>query len=360
MLFNRILFVTGRLSGGGAERVMSILSNEFALRDKVVCICCMAEKEESLKSFSITSGVRCVYLGGKSFSKFGLLKRQFGLRKLVKGFKPDIIIPFMVYNAIQVIMSTVAIRVPIVVRITNTLESEISTRFLKRWARLLLKKITGVVYQHQEQKEEFTEHISKPNTIIHNPIETNPLWIKEKDYSQKRIISVGRIENQKNYPLLLKSFAKIVTDYPDWTLEICGEGLLETEIKNEAARLHLHNKVRFSGYVVDVFERMHNASVFILSSSYEGMPNALIEAMCMGCACITTDSSGAVRTLIEDGINGIIVPSEGLESLSNAMCRLLSDDKIRKQIGQEATKLRDKFNVSIVTDEWEDFINTLI
>ena len=104
-----------------------------------------------------------------------------------------------------------------------------------------------------------------------------------------------------------------------------------------------------------------NASIFVLSSDYEGMPNALMEAMALGLACISTDcDGGGARELIKHGENGLLVEKGNLKELSNALDRLLAQRELREKLGSSASKFREEYSYENIYSKWLDFINDVI
>jgi len=128
-----------------------------------------------------------------------------------------------------------------------------------------------------------------------------------------------------------------------------------------AKQLDVSEKVIFSGYIKNISDELEKASLFVLSSDYEGMPNALMEAMALGLPCISTDcKGGGARFLIEDNINGLLLPRNNVDAMSYAIERLLSNDEFSRQLGREASKICEKLAPQIVYDEWAKFIKSII
>ena len=356
---SRVLFVIGRLSMGGAERVLSVLANELAFRSIDVCICCLEEYEKNEISYDLDPTVKCRYIAKEGLKRKGLLRRLIALRREIKRHKPDIIVSFMVHNAIQSILSSYGLRTPVILRTANTPSSELNTKATKLLGKILLPKISGAVFQNSTQKQGYISVIKCPVTIIKNPAEKNIYWEIPKEYKNKSILSVGRLVEQKNHILLIKAFARISGDFPGWILKICGEGSLEEDITSEINNLNLSDRVKLLGFVKEIHDEMHKASIFVLSSNYEGMPNVLIEAMCTGCACISTDFGETVKDIIVNNENGIIVPVNDVVRLSSAMKDLMADENMRKDLGQKAISLRDKLDMIKIVDEWMEFLEII-
>ena len=162
--------------------------------------------------------------------------------------------------------------------------------------------------------------------IIPNPIEKISIGKVKKE---KVIINVGKLMDQKNQKLLIKAFSKIADKYPEYKLKIYGEGPKRKELESLVKELGLSEKVEMPGWTPDIFDKVAAAELFVLSSDYEGLSNALLEAMMLGVPCISTDCAGS-NEIIRNNINGILVPAGGLKELVSAMQRILNDPALQK------------------------------
>jgi glycosyltransferase involved in cell wall biosynthesis len=174
---------------------------------------------------------------------------------------------------------------------------------------------------------------------------------------EKVIIGAGRLNSQKNFPLLISSFAQIAKDFPGYKLRIYGKGALLESLQSLAKEKGVGDRVEFPGYVPNMPEVLEKASMFVLSSDFEGMPNALMEAMASGLPCISTDcGGGGARFLIEDGENGLLVPQKDEVAMAEAMRKILSDDAFANKIAENARKLQENLAPEKIYGEWEKFI----
>ena len=165
---------------------------------------------------------------------------------------------------------------------------------------------------------------------------------------KKEIVWVGRMDENKNPGMLLGAFENITPKYPDWTLKYVGDGPLLDELKELSQRKDYAGQVCFTGRVEDVATVIQSASVFVLTSKQEGMPNALMEALVSGLAAVSTDCPcGGPAELIEDGVNGILIPVDDEQALTEALDKLLSDEEYRNRLGEEAKKLIEKVHLRL-------------
>ena len=165
-------------------------------------------------------------------------------------------------------------------------------------------------------------------------------------------MTVGRLKRQKNQESLIKAFAAFNNEHPGHTLHIFGKGELENELRQLVSELSLERSVFFEGFVTNVHEAIRDAEMFVLSSNYEGMPNALLEAMMMGLPCVTTSYEG-VEELLGDSGCCLIVPVGDNLALAGAMARIAEEPQLRSLLSQKATAFSERFTVDRVIPLWE-------
>ena len=162
-------------------------------------------------------------------------------------------------------------------------------------------------------------------------------------------------ENQK---LLVDAFALVSKDFPDYKLKIYGDGHLRDELQKQIEDYGLTEQVILMGAHKDIFNKISRASLFVLSSDFEGLPNTLIEAMCIGIPSVSTDCSpGGARELINDGENGFVVPCNNPQALAYAMNKVLSDNELAQKFSIEAKKISKRMESKEIAEKWIEFIN---
>ena len=155
--------------------------------------------------------------------------------------------------------------------------------------------------------------------------------------------------------LLIDAFAKISERHSEYTLHIFGEGILRDLLKRKIQEIKLQDRVILEGNVSNIHERISDAEMFVLSSNYEGLSNALLEAMMMGLPCISTDCAGS-NEVIKNGINGLLVPIKNSFSLSSAIEKLIKDKELASQLSINAVKDSIKFSSENVLEQWGEVI----
>lgn len=363
----KITFVTSTLTSGGAERVISLLANNFAERGYEVEM--IALTSISPDYYSLNPKVKFIH--ADKVSKGGLLGELWWFRQHIKKEQPDVVIAFMEAVYEFVLLALLGTKVPVISSERKDPATLGPLRKILRW--ILLPTAKAHVVQTQHIKNYYSKRIQKKTHIIYNPVnervfETshdndddndNP-ELKIKDERLNRIISVGRLYPQKNQKMMIEAFAKIAPKFPEWTLVIYGEGperdSLESLVSNLKSQVSSH--ISLPGRCETVIEEVAKSKVFCLSSDYEGMSNAMIEALCVGTPVISTRVSGTDE-LIRDGENGLLVDIGDTEGLAQAFEKLLSNQELRTQLGKEGQKLATQFKTDTIVDQWENLVHRL-
>ncbi len=361
----KILFHLNSMGRGGAERVVSILSQHFVQHGYEVVV---ATQWFSENEYVLADGVKRVSVGltqadeGKGrFAK--AWSRLTNLRKCVKQEKPDLVISFCCKANFRSAFSLIGSRIPLLVSVRNNPVEDYEPHKLA--TRLMEHKAAGCVFQTPDARSYFSKKLQDKSKIIFNPISDSYLEsVVDAVKKEKTIITVGRIARQKNHLLLLESFAVICDKHSEYTLKIYGDiqdadvyHNLEDYIKEH----NLTDRVRFMGTTNSIKQELEKASLFVLSSDYEGMPNALIEAMAVGLPVISTDCPcGGSALLIEDKVSGLLTPIQDKKALSEAMDSILSAPKRAEEMGREARLVLDKVHPQKICREWVSYIQSIL
>jgi glycosyltransferase involved in cell wall biosynthesis len=336
---------------GGAERVISELLKNFVSAN-VECHLITLDKDKIL--YNIPKSVQIFEIGHQS--KFRLLDkflRYKQVRKYIKKNIPDVVLSLPEDIGIFVIPSLFFTKIPIVI-------SERNNPWIMPW-----KKITrfcrfifypfasGFIFQTKQAQSFFSSKIQNKSIILPNPLNITKLPKMNISQRKKIIVSVGRLEKQKNYELLIKAFEVFYRTHQDYVLKIYGEGTLLPKLQELSKNLKINEVCIFPGRSDKILEEIKYSTMFVMSSLYEGLPNSLIEAMSIGLPVISTDCpSGGPATLIQNNINGILVKNDDIESLVQAMCKIADDNNFVLSLSDEASKIKSKFDSNIVCKQW--------
>ena len=350
----RHIFFIGTLCNGGAERVVSILAGHMAKQGMDVEILTYYDREVSYeldKRVKLTAVETMTGSGNK-------LKNLMAIRKYFKE-NAKVVISFLAPFNIMAIAANFGNGVPIIVADRNDPTKVPSNTIVRKVRDFLYCFATGVVVQTQKNKAYFSKTVQKKSRVIYNPINLKDnAGIALKTEKEKRIVTAGRLMPQKNQKMMIRAFETVHKKHPDYQLVIYGEGPSREELALLIKELGLTEAVLLPGNLQDIHEHLKSAEVFVLSSDYEGMPNALIEAMCLGLPSVSTKVSGATD-LIKDYENGILTDLDDQKQLEQAMLELIENKELADQLAKNAAKLNEDLEVSKIMQQWTTFIKEL-
>lgn len=345
----RLVFVTDTLCSGGAERVISILANYFGEKYDTVIVC--LRKRDVF--YDIRKNVEIVQ--SDDFAH-GLIGKAIWLRHYFR--KDDVIIPFMVKVYCVVLLALLGKKQFIVASERNDPRTtEIQWKILRR---LLFPKLSALIVQSQAIKDYFPQKYKNKISIILNPVEIAQCSSKPWSRDSKLVLAIGRTDVQKNYPMMIRAFNRLRQIYPDYRLEIWGsrnekDFLLQSLIDDLGAS----ESISIHGRTNEVCELYASAYMFVMSSNYEGLSNALIEAMCSSLPTISTKVSGAID-IINDKENGLLVDIGDEEGLYCAIKKLIDEPLFAEKLSVNAKKTSLLFDKNKICSQWENVINDLL
>lgn len=347
----RIVFFDGTLMQGGAERVISILSKSMNEENYDVTVLLYYNEEIF---YELDSNVKVVSVVEKTGTNNIVLNMKW-IRLFFKRYA-DIVISFLAPFNMVAIVCNLGLKSPIIVADRND-PRKIPSNFIVRKVRDFLYLLAdGVVLQTTHNKNYFSKRIQSKGIVIYNPVSLNEKkGIANQTIKTKRIVSVGRLMKQKNQLLLLKAFKRVVSIRPEYTLTIYGEGPERSLLEKYILDNNMTNVVNLPGSVKNVYDKIADAEIFVMSSNFEGMPNALIEAMCLGLACVSTKVSGATD-LIQDGVNGDLVDIGNEQALAEKIIRLIDEDERRRTYALNAMQLNELLSTEKIVQQWLEYM----
>lgn len=359
----KILFHINSLGKGGAEHVVNMLSGYFADDGFEVVIVTLWRAEEE---YALHGGVFRINLGDNVKESKGRLmhavSRFTDLRKAIQKEKPDIVISFCNKANFRSAFSMAGMRIPLLISVRNDPRIDYAPYKFPVW--WMERKVSGCVFQTTEAQKFFCDRLQKKSRVIWNPVDEKYLDKKNKNNDSYFIATVGRISAQKNQMLLLKAFNRIQDKFKETELRIYGEDCerdVRTALDQFVNEHKLSNRVKFMGQSNHLEEELQEAVLFVLPSDYEGMPNALAEAMVLGLPVIATDCPcGGSAMLIENGVSGMLVPVGDEEKLAEAMEQVLGNKELAESMGKNAAGIIDKISPRKVYEEWKNYVEYII
>ena len=353
----RITLFIGSLSGGGAERVTCNLANYLNENGYKIDVITMSNKRDTYK---LEEGVNRICLLEESersnvWRNYKL--RQERLKQYVVANQDIscyvVMLPITIFMLIRLKKFTNS---KMVISERNNPDSyNFAKKAMMKYAS---KRCDGLVVQTNEIAKWYGGVSNK--VVIPNAINSDIVFPK-RGRVEKKIVAVGRLEKQKNYPMLIKAFEIFSKEHSDYKLEIYGQGRQKDELKRMISQYHLEDKAELMGYVDNISECIARAACFVMTSSFEGMPNALIEAMCIGVPCIATDSDGGgVRDLITNNKNGIIIKKDDVTALVRSMNKIISNEEFSDSLSSEAVILRRVLFHDKIYNRWANYIDSII
>lgn len=342
----KIVFVLPDMPGGGSERVVAMLANEYVKRGYPTAILLFAGNQVA---YPLDERVEiCIAGKASGGNPFIQISRLFRMRRFYKKNKGCYIFSFCVRGSIFSVIAAAGIPHRFLVSERND-PTRISGQRLRDWS---YRKAEKLIFQTEDMKKCFSEDIQRKAAVIPNPVSGDMLEPFQGE-RKKQIVSVGRLQPQKNHKLLIDAFAAFHEVYADYELHIFGIGELESDLKTRAKEFHIENQVVFRGFSSDVQREMWDSSMFVLSSDYEGISNSMIEALAMGVPVISTDCPvGGSRMYIEDGESGILTPVGDDKALTDAMLRIAGDSGLARKLSENGVKIKEKYSLEKIADRF--------
>lgn len=336
-----IVFTISELGGGGAERVVSVWAGALAAQGMDVSIVLMHRQEDE---YAVDPRVNVVALGETREAYLSMKdpQRLLKLRKTIQALKPTTLINFLPHMQVMVYSATLGMKLYRIETIRNNPWKIYSS---KNWESVIwnrcFKKADCVIVQTSGQREFFSKKVVEKSVLIPNPINEVYTRAFDKEYSDKvrRFIAAGRLHPQKNYPMMIKAFAVACQSDQNIFLDIYGSGDAKytKTLEDLIASLGITDRVCLRGKTSDLVSEYRSGDAYIMSSDYEGMPNALAEAMASKLVCVSTDCPTGPDDLITDGDTGYLVPVGDVDALASKIIAISSmSSQERKQMTEKA------------------------
>lgn len=362
-----LLFFIHNLTGGGAERVMSIVANEFAKNGNKVTL--VITEQNPVIAYDIEPSIRIIAMRGKypkaTTSLFNKVIRHtmdlflpLRMRKLAKSVSADCVISFITKYNIEILRAFKGTRYPVIVsehtNVSREIDPKISTLRDKYYpyaaAVTVLTQRDFLLWQ-----DKFRHVVLLPNPCT-------PIGVSINQERRKVVFTAGHVSewDVKGYDNLIKAWALICHKFPDWCLEIAGD-YTEKSLKTLKGIIQENNviNVKFLGFRSDVHQLMASSEIYCLSSRIEGLPMSLLEAMSAGCCCVSFDCTTGPSDIIQDGINGVLVKDQDVNELAQKLEIVIGNKSLRNKLSMEAPGSLGRYSVSTIYNQWIMLIKSL-
>lgn len=352
-----VVFVTGSLTGGGAEKVISILASQCAEMGADVDMVILRERK---RAFALSDKVKCHQLHSK-WKSMQVIDRILQLRRILREKEKCTIIPFLPIITLYVLIANIGLGHRVV---TSERADPRRSIFAKgcamkdRIGSFLMRRLglyglcDHMVFQTPDAQACYGRWIRKKSSLIPNPLDTTVLP-EPCGAREKWVVAAGRLSEEKNFPMLLRGFAAFYQMYPEYRLTIFGEGKQRAELEALVKELGLDGCVDMPGFVDHLSQRIARAGIYVSTSNHEGISNSMIEALGMGIPAVVTDCPvGGARMFVHTDENGILIPVEDQQAFVNALCRIASDEAYAKRLSQGAAELRKELAAEQICRQW--------
>lgn len=349
------------MSYGGAERVGVMLANGLSVSHSVYLISNTLEEP----TYEVKSSVQLLPLFSSISSKIDKWASTLpNIRKYAKTYRPDVIIGIMETCSLVAKLATIGLSIPVIMTEHNAFERPKNTP-LTKWqiiTKFYINKLYCCVTILTEADKEFIGLRLKNTVVMPNPLFLTP--IIKSPVKDKIVLAAGRIDDWhcKGFDILLKAWGTIAKQYPDWTLEIAGDGRkVDLELlQNIVRKSEVENQVKFLGYQKNIVDRYKQSAVFVLSSRYEGFGLVLIEAMSQGCACVACDFKGRQREIIRNDSEGLVCVPNDVDALALAIKKMIDDDMYRQKVQKAAIERSKYYAMDKTIRRWENLLKRLL
>jgi GalNAc-alpha-(1->4)-GalNAc-alpha-(1->3)-diNAcBac-PP-undecaprenol alpha-1,4-N-acetyl-D-galactosaminyltransferase len=358
----RLTLVVPSLALGGAERVVARMANHWATRGDTVTVITLSSA--ACDTYSLEPSVARVALdlmrdsAGFVQALSNNLTRVQKLKAAIVDSRPDTVVSFT--DRMNVVTLLACRSLPVDAVISERIDPSHQPfgppwSWIRRW---IYPRAQALVVQTQAVRRQMESVMrGRPIYVIPNAVdapsdrpEPEPPRSSE---GRLQLAAMGRLAPQKGFDLLIEAFSRAAEGQPNWSLSILGEGPERRRLEEQIHERRLDSQVRLLGWVPDPTSILQRCDGFVLSSRYEGFPNALLEAMALGLPAISFDCPSGPAEIIQNGADGLLVPAGDIEALAAAIRRLLSDEPLRRQLGAEAVRVVERFSSARYFERWE-------
>jgi len=362
----RIAFVIPNLGPGGAERVATLLSNDWAARDHRVDLIVFENEQTPFHALNRNVAVHSLRAARNASSIFSRVSTNVNrikrLRSLLRRLQPDIVVAFMTEANVVALMASLGLPCRVVISERNQPDRP-GLGWLHRFARpLTYNRAAAIVMQTDGLADWARARFRTHTQVIANPValdKTSGPQSKEPDGGMHRVVSIGSLTKQKGFDILIESFASLAAKHKAWDLVIYGEGPERPELVELIEKRQLEGRVFLPGLTRDVTRALSEADLFVLPSRFEGFPNALLEALSLRVPAIATRCPGATAEILGDGAYGELVPAGDVPALTEAIERLMTKPELREAYAAKAHDALQDYEIAKISGQWLKLFESL-
>lgn len=362
----RVAVVIAGLGAGGAERVLSIITDRWAKAGREIWVISFDSPEDPI-FHKFSSDVHLVRLGigknigGKNIGRFGgiltIFRRIYKLREALNALNPELVVSFLTKINVITLLSVLGTRHRVVISERNNPIAQHAHPLWNWMLRNLTWRADAIVMQTRASLACLDRTARIRARVIPNPI---VLAEVPPNTGALVLAAVGRLTHQKGFDLLLEAFATVGPLHPNWKLFIWGDGEEADELRSTIRKMNLGDQVKLCGTSHSPEEWVGSASAFVLPSRYEGFGNVLAEAMAGGLPVVAYDCEFGPREIVQDGVNGLLVPAEDITALADALNQIMGNGALRSRLGNAARAVAQRYDPDAIVDQWEEVITRVV
>jgi glycosyltransferase involved in cell wall biosynthesis len=376
----RITLVIAGLGGGGAERVCINLANAWAKKDRATTILTISQNKRA-PAYTVDPGVDLRDLGWprpahpdefNERTTAPLLRLLHNarcpqlipelsiltmLRHAILATAPDVVVSFIDRTNVRVLAAMAETNVPVIV----TEQTDARRISLGKWQGAreeLYRRAAAAVVAPDPAIAAWLAAKGARARAIANPLVAPPTLKHGSKNNRRKIITLSRLSNEKRPEFLVRSFASIAADFPEWDLEIYGDGPQRNMLEHLVEQL-APNRIRLCGFSNDPYGALQTATLFVSASRIEGFGNAIWEALACGVPVVAMDAGPSVRALVRHGIDGVIVSQNTMAALANALATVMRDETQRKAYTSRAPEVVERFPFEAALEQWDELFRAI-
>lgn len=355
----RIALISPTLAGGGAERVATLLSNDWVSKGESVTVITF-EAPGTPPGYALDARASLRQIDGLNRDSGHVarivtnLNRLAQLRRLLKEIDADVAVAFTTEANVVTLCVARGLGIPVIISERNQPDRPGLGRLRQAARRLTYSFADVIVMQTQEIALWARQRFDVPVHVLPNPVRLDAMDERAgEDITDRRgIVAVGRLVPQKGFDILITAFAKIAAQHGDWFMTIYGEGPSRSELEAQVREADLQARVNMPGFVEGIDAALQSAGLFVMPSRYEGYPNALLEALAASCPTVATNSPGGVAEILGDNEFGMLVPNRDSEALAAALGQMMSRPKLRQHYADKARRAVEHLDAAAIGDRW--------
>jgi GalNAc-alpha-(1->4)-GalNAc-alpha-(1->3)-diNAcBac-PP-undecaprenol alpha-1,4-N-acetyl-D-galactosaminyltransferase len=358
----KLAVVMSSMSFGGAQRVAALLSNYWARRGHGVSLitfesastdCYELEPAVQRVALNMTADARNVF---HALTENG--RRLLALRRTIQQCGADAVLSFGDQTNVVSVLATRFTGIPCVIAERTDPTRHSIGKLWNALRRLVYPLASALVVQTRTLMPWACSVMlgTRKTRVVRNPVRDMQRFVRaERGPRDRVVITAGRLAPEKGFDVLLAAFSQLGPGFVDWRLIVLGEGPERPALTALAKSLGIADRVSFPGWIAEPGEWFATADLFVMSSRYEGFPNALLEAMACGLPVISTDCVGS-REIVTHNVDGMLVPIDSAPALAGAMSELMAQEALRRRLAEAALTVSHRYSLDSIAQEWNSIL----